>query len=135
MDNNSSELRYQVFDLDEVVDEKNNQYIALRKLQWFKEGQEPDESKAKIEIRRWSLKDEKETAGKGCTFLTDEGPHELVRVMIEKGFGHTTEIVHALATRDNLKEELNDMISVASSSEKGENSSYAAARAIMEAMF
>ena len=39
-------------DLNEVVDEKGNISIAIRKVNW---GEESDPSKAKVDIRRWFI--------------------------------------------------------------------------------
>ena len=40
-------------DINEIVDEKGSMFIALRKVQWVSDDKEPDESKAKLEIRKW----------------------------------------------------------------------------------
>ena len=92
-------------ELDAIVDEKGSQFIALRRIQWVKEGEEPDETKAKYELRKWMVDAEgKEKANKGVSFLTEEGPHELAKVLVHEGFGHTKDILKELRVRDDFKE-------------------------------
>ena len=60
-DNN---LQYHIFkDYGLTFDEKGNTCGTLRKVQWVREGKEPDEEKAKIEIRHAIVKDDGETVG------------------------------------------------------------------------
>ena len=93
------------FDLDVTVDEKGSTFIALRKIQWVKEGEEPDESRAKIELRKWRVQpDGSERADKGFSFLTPEGPHELARVLVHEGYGDTKDILKELRSRNDFKE-------------------------------
>ena len=40
-----------VFDLDITFDELGSRFLALRKVQWVKNGNQPDESKAKLDRR------------------------------------------------------------------------------------
>lgn len=87
---------------DYVIDEKpGNAFIALRKVAWG------DAAEAKLELRKWFVKsDGDETPGKGVTFMTEEGPHELVRTLADIGYGHTTDILRILRDRDDYKEAL-----------------------------
>ena len=65
-DNN---LQYHIFkDYGLTFDEKGNTCGTLRKVQWVREGKEPDEEKAKIEIRHAIVKEDGETVGKGYSF-------------------------------------------------------------------
>ena len=91
-------------DIDEVFDERGSAYLALRKIQWVGEGDEPDESKARFEIRKWRIQGDGERADKGVGFLTEDGPHELAKVLVKNGFGNTKEILHELKKRDDFKE-------------------------------
>ena len=94
-----------VFDLDVTFDELGSRFLALRKIQWVKKGEEPDESKAKIELRKWMVdKDGSERANKGFSFLTEEGPHELARVLVHEGFGRTKDILKEIRERDDFVE-------------------------------
>lgn len=90
--------------INNIFDEKGSTFLAIRKVQWVKEGAEPDESKAKLEIRKWTVQDGKEVALKGCAFLTEEGPHNLVKAMIQEGYGNTKEVLTELKHRDDFKE-------------------------------
>lgn len=92
-----------IFDLDVTFDELGSKFLALRKIQWVKKGEEPDESKAKLELRKWIVdKEGAEIASKGFAFLTEEGPHELTRVMVKEGFGRTKDILLELKNRDDF---------------------------------
>lgn len=87
-----------------TFDEKGSTWGTVRKVQWIKEGKEPDESKAKIEIRKFTQTSEGERMMKGYTFSTPEGPGELVVGMISAGFGDTKEILRATRKRDDFLE-------------------------------
>ena len=101
-DNN---LQYHIFkDYGLTFDEKGNTCGTLRKVQWVREGKEPDEEKAKIEIRHAIVKDDGETVGKGYSFSTPEGPGELVVGMIDCGFGDTKEILKSVRKREDFLE-------------------------------
>lgn len=105
MFNSNTNLLYHVFqDYNIPFDEKGNTVGTVRKVQWVKEGNEPDESKAKVEIRKMYINDEGERAGKGLSFSTPEGPSELVEGMINAGFGRTKEILKAVRKRDDFLE-------------------------------
>jgi hypothetical protein len=94
-----------VFGLDVTFDELGSRFLALRKVQWVNKGEEPDESKAKIELRKWMVdKEGAERANKGFSFLTEEGPHELARVLVHEGFGRTKDILNEIRVRDDFVE-------------------------------
>ena len=101
-DNNIKPVKFG--SLDAIFDERGSAYLALRRIQWVKEGSEPDESKAKLEIRRWRVSDEGERAERGVAFLTDEGPNELAKVLVHEGFGKTKDILSELRRREDFKE-------------------------------
>lgn len=93
-----------VDDFDKVFDEKGNTFLAVRKLVWG----DTDPEKAKLDIRKWYVNAAgEETVGKGVSFLTEEGPNALVRVLTESGFGHTREILENIKDRDDFKPALN----------------------------
>ena len=95
---------------NEIVEEKGNQYTALRYVQWIKEGDEPDPAKARLEIRRWLIdKDGTERANKGVVFMTEEGPNQLVEVMTDKGYGRTKLVLKSLIKRDDFKESVTNL--------------------------
>lgn len=97
--------------INNIFDERGSSFLAIRKVQWVKEGSDPDEAKAKLEIRKWTVQDGKEVPLKGCTFLTEEGPHNLTKALIQEGYGHTKELIGELKHREDFKdavEHLND---------------------------
>jgi hypothetical protein len=91
--------------LDETFDEKGSTFLALRKIQWCQEGNEPDETLAHLELRKWRVQnDGTERPDKGFAFLTPEGPHELARVLVHEGYGDTRDILRELRERVDFRE-------------------------------
>ena len=91
--------------INEVIEEKGNQFTALRTVQWIKEGDEPDPNKGKLELRRWMIdKDGSEKANKGVVFMTEEGPHQLVEIMVDNNYGNTKNIMKSIIKRQDFKE-------------------------------
>ena len=98
-----NDLKYHMFfDFNIPFDEKGSTCGTVRRVQWVKEGSEPDESKAKIEIRKTYINSEGEKLGKGYTFSTPEGPGELAIGLISAGFGDTKEILRTVRKRDDF---------------------------------
>lgn len=96
-------LQQKIFkDYNITFDEKGSTWGTVRKVQWLKEGKEPDESKAKIEIRKFTQTAEGERMMKGYTFSTPEGPGELAVGLIDAGFGETKEILRSVRKRDDF---------------------------------
>lgn len=90
-------------DLDSTIDEKGSIFIALRKVQWVKNGEDPDETKAKLDLRKYRVDENgDEIAGKGISFLTDDGPNELTKVLVHEGYGNTKEILKELKNRNDF---------------------------------
>ena len=87
-----------------TFDEKGSTWGTVRKVQWIKGNKEPDESKAKIEIRKFAQTAEGERMMKGYTFSTPEGPGELVVGLIDAGFGETKSILRSVRKRDDFLE-------------------------------
>jgi hypothetical protein len=85
-------------------DEKGNTWGTVRKVQWIKGDKEPDESKAKIEIRKFTQTNEGERMMKGYTFSTPEGPGELIIGLIDCGFGDTKDILRSVRKREDFLE-------------------------------
>ena len=91
--------------IDFVFEERGNQFSALRKIKWG------SSDKAYLEVRRWNnTPDGGEMAGKGMTFLTEEGPHELVDVLTKLGYGNTKEILQNLQIREDFRKSLNTVL-------------------------
>lgn len=98
-----SNMRCHVFkDYNMIFDEKNSSCGVLRKVQWIKGDATPDESKAKLELRKIYNGSEGEKMGKGYTFSTEDGPSELVIGLIDNGFGDTAEIITHVKDRDDF---------------------------------
>ena len=101
----NNDLQCKVFkDYGITFDEKGSTWGTIRKVQWVKGDKEPDESKAKIEIRKFMQTSEGERLGKGYTFSTEEGPSELVIGMINCGFGKTKDILKEVRKREDFLE-------------------------------
>ena len=94
-------FEYKVGDIDRTFDEKGNTFLALRKIAW---GEGKPE---KLDIRKWYMSsDGDETVGKGVSFITDEGPHELTRALVEEGYGHTEDVINGIKDRDDFMSSL-----------------------------
>lgn len=103
--NDASNLIYHVFkDYNINFDEKANSFCSVRLAQWVKSGNEPDESKAKIEIRRITVKPEGEQPLKGISFSSPDAVSELADGLISVGFGNTRNILLSLSKRDDFKD-------------------------------
>ena len=100
---NEDKYKYTVGDIDELIDERGNSVIMLRKLAW-------GEGKEKLEIRKWIVDIDSERANKGVTFLTEEGPHNLTDTMVKLGFGNTENIISELSKRDDFNTALVSVI-------------------------
>lgn len=86
-----------VDDYDKIFDDKGNTFLAMRKIQWG------DSDKTYLDLRKWYCNaDGQETPGKGFSFLTEEGPHELARVLVENGYGHTDDIINSIKDREDF---------------------------------
>ena len=90
------DFKYEVDqDFDYLIEEKANQAVFFRRVSWG--GRE-----AKPELRKWYVDGTKETPGKGFSFMTEEGPDELVRIMTEIGYGKTDEVLSNISKRDDF---------------------------------
>ena len=88
--------------LDVVFDEgSGNSFLAMRKLRW------DENSSFKIDLRKWfTNSDGEEIAGKGFSFITEDGPNNLVNCLIDNGFGDTRDIIEKVSTRDDFVDAL-----------------------------
>ena len=90
------EFKYEVDkDFDYLIEERGTQAIFFRRVSW-------NDKDAKLELRKWYVDSTKETPGKGFSFMTEEGPHELIRVITDLGFGHTDEILENISKREDF---------------------------------
>ena len=77
-------------DFDYTIDEKGNTFIALRKIDWGNKGD------YKLDLRKYYASETGETMSKGLSFLTEDGPHELTKILIETGYGNDDEVADAI---------------------------------------
>lgn len=82
-------------DFDHLIEEKGNQAVFFRRVSWG--GRD-----SKLELRKWYVDGTKETPGKGFSFMTEEGPDELVRIMTDLGYGKTDEVLENISKRDDF---------------------------------
>jgi len=91
---------------DFVLEEKGNSFTSLRKLKWS------DNSDTKLDIRKYMINsDGDEVIGKGVGFMTENGPNELVKVLIENDYGKTEEILNAVKDRKDFMSNLGKVLS------------------------
>ena len=97
-------------DINEIVEERGNQYTAIRKVQWIKEGEDPDPDKGKLEIRKWMIqKDGTEQANKGVVFMTEDAPNQLAEILVKNNYGDTKSLVKSLLKRENFKDSIQNL--------------------------
>jgi len=110
--NNNTELCYKVFkDFNILFDEKAGSFGSVRLAQWYKKGNEPDETKAKIEIRKFSIDKDGSTEipGKGISISSKEAADDLTDGLVDKNFGHTRNILKSISKREDFKETLDNI--------------------------
>lgn len=93
--------------LNVVFDEApgSNSFLALRRLKWS------DNSPFRVDIRKWFTNAEgEEIAGKGVSFMTPEGPGNLINALLENGFGDTRETISSLKNREDFAVALKEVI-------------------------
>ena len=96
-----AEFKYTVGDLDRVVEEKGNTFIAIRRLKWCAADVEKE---FKLDIRKYYMNPDgsEKVTSHGFGFGTEEGPHELTRILVEENCGHTDELLNAMKDRDDF---------------------------------
>ena len=107
-----SSVRYKVFaGEDNIFDEKGSTFLAMRQLAWYTAGkEEPTIEKAKWDLRKWQASENgQDIPLKGFSFLTDEGPHDLTKLLVHNGYGDTRELLKELKVRDDFEEAVNHM--------------------------
>ena len=93
--------------IDEVFDELpgSNSFLALRKLRWS------PNSDYKLDIRKWFTNSNgEEIAGKGVSFMTEEGPDNLIQALLKNGYGDTRKTIEGIKDRDDFIPVLSEMI-------------------------
>jgi len=108
--NNTREFSYKLCDLDRIVDEKGSVFIALRKIAWGcgkDDNPEDLDIPVKLDLRKYYNTDQGERMDKGVSFLTEEGPNELTKVLLEEGYGNTAQCLSVLLKRSDIKDAVN----------------------------
>ena len=84
--------------INEVFDEGvGNSFLAMRRLRWNETGT------FKIDLRKWiTTVDGKEIPSKGFSFITEEGPENLVNCLLKHGFGNTRKTLEGLQDREDF---------------------------------
>lgn len=84
--------------LNVVFDEvPGSSFLALRKLRWNAS------SPFKLDIRKWYTNSQgEEIAGKGVSFMTSEGPENLIQALLENGYGDTRKTLRGIKDRDDF---------------------------------
>ena len=85
--------------INEVIDEKGNMVMMLREVAWS--GRD-----YRLELRQWAIDVDKEIPMKGTSFMTEQGPNNLVHTMTRLGYGDTTEILQNIKDREDFDESL-----------------------------
>lgn len=101
-----SEFSFKIQDgLNEVLEESNNKFKALRRISF-------GEREPKIDIRTWYVDgDGQEKMAKGGIQLSDEGANNLTVFMVRENYGDTKEILTELKKRDNFIPSLTSVLS------------------------
>ena len=103
---NSDNFFYTVQDdFDYIIEEKANQFTALRRIDWGNTGN------FKLDIRRYyTSSGGEEKMGKGMSFITEEGPSELCKVLLGLGYTDTVDVLKSIKDRDDFRSSLNTVL-------------------------
>lgn len=88
--------------VNRVIDERGNAMIAMRMVRW------KDVNEFKLDIRKYGFNEAGEIPSKGISFLTEEGPGELAKALLEEGYGEHTDVAQSLY--DNRPDICNDIM-------------------------
>lgn len=100
------EFKYSIRGINRVIEEKGSSFIALRQIAWGAGPEdEVDPEKVRLDLRKYRTDSEgNEVMSKGVSFMTEEGPNELVHVMMEEGYGDTGKCISILKDRGDFVE-------------------------------
>lgn len=110
--NSNSDICYKMFeDFNILFDEKAGSFGTVRLAQWYKKGTEPDISKAKYEIRKFSIDKDgsTEVPNKGVTISSKEAMDDLTDGLVDKNFGNTRNILKSVSKREDFKDTLENI--------------------------
>ena len=101
----NSEFKYSFRGINRIIEEKGNTFLRLAVIAWVGEDEDVDPSKIKLDLRKYTTDAEgNEKMLKGVSFMTEQGPHDLVHVMVEEGFGNTEKILDTIKTRTDFSD-------------------------------
>lgn len=89
--------------INELIEERGNMVTMLREVAW-------GNREAHLEVRKWVVSPDEEKPMRGCSFMTEEGPHKLVEVMADNGYGNTKTVLGALSKREDFEDALTQTI-------------------------
>lgn len=75
------------------IESKGNMISRIGMVSW--NGNQP-----KLEIRKWTLRGEELVPNKGFTFMTEEGPTNLVHTLVQLGYGDINVLRNILDQRE-----------------------------------
>lgn len=92
--------------INEVFDEiAGNSFLALRRLRWS------PTSSFKLDIRKWYTNSSgEEIAGKGVSFMTEDGPDNLIEALMNHGYGDTRKTLNAMKSREDFLPAVKEII-------------------------
>lgn len=92
--------------VDDVIDEiPGSSFIALRKIRWN------PYSPFKLDIRKWYTNSTgEEIAGKGVSFMTEQGPDNLIQSLLSHGYGDTRKTLDGIKDRDDFLENVKEIL-------------------------
>lgn len=85
----NGKYEYDLNGIDRIISEKGDYFFALREVRWS------HDKEFKNDLRRYRSAEEGDIPLKGCSFSDEEGD-ELVKTMIEEGFGEDNEIAQSI---------------------------------------
>lgn len=93
-------------EIDEVFDEGvGNSFLAMRRLRWN------ENSQYKLDLRKWITNaNGEEIAGKGFSFITEEGPANLINCLLKHGYGDTRKTLEGIQDREDFVPEVMEIL-------------------------
>ena len=93
-------ISYKVLDEDpyeNVFDENDSSILAMRTVKW-------GNGEPRLELRKWRIDPSggKDIPNKGFSFLSENGPHNLVHTLIKNGYGDKKENTNLISKRSDF---------------------------------
>lgn len=94
---------YDPNEINHIVEEKENSFIAIRKIKWSK-----DSDTYKLDIRKYRSSETGDIPSKGVSFYNEEeATTEIINGLLQNGYGDSTEISKCIFTeRPEIAENL-----------------------------